>query len=392
MTKPTAEALKTAPTRERSQVKRGFSGQVDPEGGDRGAGLIAGYSVITRGEALGHGLWCDSFFIQTVYDGLLSAGDAGIKSRFTHPSISADGLAKFLGNTKSPKLKGDQVLGDLHFSESAHETPEGDLAAYLMKMAKADPDKFGSSIVFERDFKAEEIFWLEHQGEDGRFQSPDPDNVKNLPHVRLKRLKAADIVDDPAANPDGLFHQGQEVAQEATALMEYALDLDGATPPAVGQFDVDPDRLKSFFTRFLDNHGLEITQKEKETEAMTKETSTPADDNATQETPQAPAPAAPAAPAPSRADFSAELKKYTDAFGGENGANWFAEGLSFEAAQGNQIELLNKQLTARDEKIQELEEQLAAIDTGEQTPFETSATEDADKKTFQSAFRIANRN
>lgn len=378
MTKPTAEALKQAPTRDRSQVKRGFSGQVDPEGGDRGAGIIEGYSVITRGPALGHGLWCDDVFIGQVYEALDAAGDAGVKSRFTHPGLSSDGLGRFLGNTKNPSRHGDQVKGDLHFSTSSHKTPDGDLAEHLMDMAQNDPDKFGSSIVFDHDFEAMDEFMAAHTDGKGNFKSPDPDNVNNLPHCRLKKLRAVDMVDDPAANPGGLFHRNQEVAQEATALMEYALDLDGATPPAVGQFDIDPDRLKSFFTRFLENNGLEITpRKEKETEAMTKETSTPGD-NSTQETPAA----------PTRADFAADLKRYTDAFGGENGAKWFSEGLDFEAAQGNQIELLNKQLTARDETIKDLEEKLAAIDTGETDAFEASGTGKEEKKTFASCFRV----
>ena len=386
MPQPVTEALKQAPTRDRSEVKRGFSGLVVPDEGDRGQGVIREFSVITRGEALGHGMWCDAVFIQQVSDALAAAGDAGIKSRFTHPNLSADGLAQFLGNCKAPLVDGDQCLADLHFSKSAHETPEGDLAAYLMTMAQDDPDKFGSSIVFVHDMKAEELFYIEHKDEAGNFQSPDPDNVKNLPHVRLKELKAVDIVDDPAANPGGLFHRGQEVAQEATSLMEYALELDGSTPPAVGQFDIDPDRLKSFFTRFLADKGLEITPR-KETEAMTKETSTPAD-NAPQEAPQGtPAPAAPAAP--TRSDFAADLKRFTDAFGGENGAAWFSEEITFEEALGRQVDLLTTELNASQEKVQELEAQLAAIDTGEPEPFESTPSDKAgEKKTFQSLVKI----
>ena len=382
----TIATLKQAPTRDRSEVKRGFSGLVVPDEGDRGQGVIREFSVITRGEALGHGMWCDAVFIQQVSDALAAAGDAGIKSRFTHPNLSADGLAQFLGNCKAPLVDGDQCLADLHFSKSAHETPEGDLAAYLMTMAQDDPDKFGSSIVFVHDMKAEELFYIEHKDEAGNFQSPDPDNVKNLPHVRLKELKAVDIVDDPAANPGGLFHRGQEVAQEATSLMEYALELDGSTPPAVGQFDIDPDRLKSFFTRFLADKGLEITPR-KETEAMTKETSTPAD-NAPQEAPQGtPAPAAPAAP--TRSDFAADLKRFTDAFGGENGAAWFSEEITFEEALGRQVDLLTTELNASQEKVQELEAQLAAIDTGEPEPFESTPSDKAgEKKTFQSLVKI----
>lgn len=373
-----SEVIKRPLARDRSNVNRGFAGNVDPEGGDRGAGIIEGYSVITRGEALGHGLWCDDVFLAQVNEALAATGDAGIKSRFTHPGLSADGLGKFLGNTKNPTLKPGQVVGDLHFSKSAHATPDGDLASHVMELAANDPDKFGSSIVFEHDFPAEDQFMADHLDEAGRFKSPDPENVNHYPHCRLKKLSASDLVDDPAANPGGLFHRSQEIAQEATSLMEYALDLDGATVPALGQFDIDPDRLKSFLSRFLSDHGLKVSPIEKKEEEMTKTNTKPAE-NQTE---------TPTTPEPSRADFAAELNKYVELFGAENGGKWFAEPKTMEEALTAQVELLNKALTAKDEVIKGLEEKLASIDTGETEPFDSQSSESNGQTTFESLVKI----
>jgi hypothetical protein len=273
---PRKPPLHTRPQFLRSSIARGLAAgdqatpssaaPVDPTGGDSGAGLIRGMAVITRGEALGHSMWIDAVFLQQVTDAI-NAQANGVKARFTHPGLSGDGLGKFTGRVKGASLDGDIVRADLHFSETAHETPDGDLAAYLMQLAGDDPDAFGNSIVFLHDWKAEEDFQIENGatweetdwGEEilVGFESPDPDNVHHYPHARLAQLRAVDAVDEPAANPAGLFHRGQETAQEAEALLSYGLGLT-TERPAVHHFEVNPERLTGFMQRFLDRHGLAI--------------------------------------------------------------------------------------------------------------------------------------
>ncbi len=378
---PTAsEVIKKPLARDRSKTHRGFTGQVTPEGGDRGAGLIEGFSVITLGEALGHGMWCDAEFLKQTHAAIEAAGESGVKCRFTHPGLSADGMGKLLGSIKNPKLTSTQVTADLHFSESAHKTPDGDLAEYVMAMAAEDPDKFGSSIVFQHDQKAAEIFRLENTNDEtGDFISPDDGNTQNLDHCRLKKLYAADLVDDPAANPAGLFHRGQEIAQEATGLMEYALGLDGAEIPALAAFDVDPERMKSFLNRFMYDRGLKLTTIEKEPETMPKETNKTSTETSTETS---------AAPQPSRADFAAELATYVEKFGAENGGKWFSEGKTMEESLTAQVDLLNKQLTAQGEELAAANEKLAALNTGESEPFGSESGEGNKSKKFSDLVNI----
>src|SRR5580698_1939845 len=71
---------------------------VDRTGGDYGAGIIRGFAVVSRGEALGHDVWLDDVFLSQVANAINSSR-SGRKSRFTHPSLSSDGLGKFLGRT-----------------------------------------------------------------------------------------------------------------------------------------------------------------------------------------------------------------------------------------------------------------------------------------------------
>jgi hypothetical protein len=418
--------LREAPRFLRAPVARGLTGEatgrVQRTGGDFGAGLIRGASLCTRGEALGHGLWLDAEFIQSVHASAADAGDKGFKARFTHPSLSGDGLGSFLGRFKAPRLSddGQKAIADLHFSQAAHKSPDGDLAEYVMDLADSDPEAFAVSIVFDYDRPAFEEFALEHGAywdEDDwgpflnfrEFKSPDPDNVKNLPHARLARLRAADTVDEPAANPDGLFHREQAIAVEADAVASYALGLSNAAP-ATRALSVDPDRVRAFVARFLDQHNLTLAPKEHpmskptptaetvapdEGQVETADTDTAVEQTATPEagTDQATEPnvepaaeatangadttaadAGDAAGEPQTAAASAdnpraECKRFIAAFGATNGATWYAEGLSFEDAQAKHV----ASLTAENA---DLRKRLAAAGGGEDEPVTFQPPED----------------
>jgi hypothetical protein len=311
------------------------------------------------GEALGHNLWLDTEFVCSVFDQFnVKAGSTGLKARFTHPGLSADGLGSYLGRYFHPVLSSDaqQVFGDLHFTPSAHATPDGDLAAYLMDRAEEDPLSFGLSIVFQRDWGKEDKFIALNEDENGDFRSPDPSNKNHYPHARLAALRGCDAVDEPAANPAGLFHRGPALALEATA--SYALGL-SADRPQTTALDVDPDRLRDFANRFLQSHGLQLVPaKPEEASSMSKtdhsalsavaatgenkETvaDTPVQDGATPAT--------------------VTLRKYLELFG-DAGGRYLAEGLSVEQAYGRELaasKAAGKELL---DKLGAAESQLAAV-------------------------------
>jgi hypothetical protein len=240
----------------RAAPVRGGDPKVNRTGGHFGAGLIVGASVITRGEALGHYMWVDQESVEKVAK-LGNKARNGIKARFTHPGLSGDGLGTLLGRFKNFRVDGNKAIADLHFEKSSHETPDGDLAKYVMDLAEEDPEALATSIVFDPDYGEEDRFEAEHEDEDGIFQSPDDDNTKNYRHMRIAKLWATDVVDEPAANPDGLFRKGQEIAEEADALCEYALGL-SSERPALRYLSADADRLAQYAARFLDSHHLEL--------------------------------------------------------------------------------------------------------------------------------------
>ncbi len=240
----------------------GSRARVDREGGADSVGLIRGVSVTTRGEALGQDMWLDSEFVLQVAEAVNEAGTGGIKSRFTHPGLSGDGLGTLVGRVKDAKVVGDQAFADLHIVKSARATPQGDLGAYVMELAASDPDMFGTSIAFTSDTNAEQAFVDANQDDRGRFLSPDEDNRQQFPHLRLGDLRADDLVDSPAANPQGLFHHGDEIAAEADAMMNFALGLPGAERPQLVELDIDPQRIRRFVADYLERHHLTLISPE----------------------------------------------------------------------------------------------------------------------------------
>lgn len=330
--------LRSAPQHTRGPLSRGLAmaaastektatedtpSSVDRLGGDKQAGIIRGYAVITRGEALGHDYWIDTEFVMQTASALRRQR-SGVKSRFTHPGLSGDGMGKFLGRTKFAAVESDgEILrGDLHFSKTAQNTPDGDLSGYVMDLAADDPEAFGASIVFDHDYDAEKAFLLDNgavEREDPifgpyvditEFKSPDPENRENLPHARLLKLWASDVVDDPAANPAGLFHRGQEIPAEADAAFAYALGLTNERPALSVFAGVDVDRARGFAARFLSSRGLTVAQKEggvMSTAFATKKTDKKADDKPAAKPADAPEKTDGPAPDPTRKVADSEI-------------------------------------------------------------------------------------
>jgi hypothetical protein len=257
----------------RRELFRAFAAETAPAPSrvDRDARVIRGYAVITRGEALGHDLWID----EVMLDQVVEAGNAkssGLKVRFTHPGLCSDGLGKFLGRARAFVRDGDVVRADLHFSGVAGKSPEGDLSGYLMDLADEDDKAFGTSIVFSRDFEAEEKLLVdggavERTTDDDwggvrywdmkEFVSPDPLNEKKLRHARLAELSASDVVDEPAANPAGMFSEGGELAARAERVLAFITGK-ASSAPSAHELGMEPARIKTFFDGFLARHCLEI--------------------------------------------------------------------------------------------------------------------------------------
>ncbi len=201
-----------------------------PIGVDRKRAIVHGFVIAQEGpfKSEGRGEF-DGESLRTIVK-LTRSAPNGLKSRFTHPDLSSDGLGKFLGRVKNPRLdtigvresdgqlkvnRVEVVRGDLHIDATALKTPpEGGrpLGDYVMALAESDPDALSSSLVLQVD----EAWRLDRHGHPQR----DADGNELPPLWRPTRLHASDVVDtgdavdgflSVAGLPDAAVRRGAEI-------------------------------------------------------------------------------------------------------------------------------------------------------------------------------------
>lgn len=196
---------------------------------DKETHTLFGVSVIHSVEALGHGLLIDN----TTLEQVASFGNqrGKVKSRYTHPGLSADGTGRSLGHMMNFRVSGDKVLADLQLSDYAASSPEGDLRKYVEDLAAEDPEAAGFSIV-----AAINPHWELSDGSivpGSQYERPE-NAVGKIPLARLEAvtldggevmnpLRAVDFVDEPAANRDGMFSADSgtnRIAAQAYAMLD----------------------------------------------------------------------------------------------------------------------------------------------------------------------------
>lgn len=218
---------------------------------DREANVLRGYVLAQQGPFKSQGR---GEFDEEALRSIVSLGNArpkGLKSRFTHPGLSEDGLGSYLGRAKNlrmDKARDDRtgktvlaVRGDLHFSPSASKSPKGDLSGYVMDLAEDDADALSSSLVLEVD--------QEFRIDSKNRPLLDDDGNELPPLWRPKRLHASDIVDTGDA-VDGLLSFGVDALDLPDGAVRMATAaLDRAFPNA-GR-DVIEARVTAWLSRYL---------------------------------------------------------------------------------------------------------------------------------------------
>lgn len=181
---------------------------------------------------------------------MINAKPSGVKSRFSHPTMSGDGLGKFLGRTKNARLdfakneKGEMVpavRADLHFDSTAFDTPVGGgkpLGEYVMDLAQSDPEAIGSSLVLQRDAEL-------RLNPDGTPQK-DAKGEELPPIWKPTAIHASDIVDVGDA-VDGLL--SFDIPEKLSSFKGVEL-LDKVF--AGQNRDVVESRVTSFLHKYLD--------------------------------------------------------------------------------------------------------------------------------------------
>jgi hypothetical protein len=171
-----------------------LQGQIDAQ-----AATISDVSVITVGEAKGHGLQIDA---QTLVEVKAAAETyaGGLKVKTDHYT----GFNEIVGTLKNFRIDGDQLRADLFLLKNH------DATARILEMAELMPDTFGLSISFT-----------------GEHEESDNDVV----YARCAEIYSADLVDAPAANPTGLFSAKVDSEKKAMDEKQFAEALASALAP-----------------------------------------------------------------------------------------------------------------------------------------------------------------
>lgn len=224
----------------------GTSDTADAVGVDREAGIIRGASAMQAVEALGHGCVIDATTLAQVI-ALGNAAEGGVKVRYTHPGICGDGLGSYLGRMRDFRMKGDKVVGDIHLSRSAAASPEGNLRDYVLTLAAEDPGAFGMSVVVEGP-----RVWVAADGAEYAADQGKPTSiVAALPTLRVTALCAVDVVDEPAANRDGMFGRGAALLALARGTNLDAAEAFASLDHIRDQLGWAPDQVQGLLGRYL---------------------------------------------------------------------------------------------------------------------------------------------
>ena len=134
--------------------------------------VIEGVSIISIGEAKGHGLYVDEQTLMEVKS-CAESYKGGVKVNLDHGA----GIKDIVGFVNNFRIVGSQLLGDLNLLETS---PMRD---YVLEISSKLPDTFGISIAFSGPIR----------------------ELDGMAFASCTELYSADLVQTPAANATGLF-------------------------------------------------------------------------------------------------------------------------------------------------------------------------------------------
>ena len=232
---------------------------------DRKANVIFGASLMQLGDLNDAEVRPWTVDTKTLDQALsLSSRSAnGLKARFTHPNMSADGMGSYLGRWKNLRIDGNTLRGDLHIADAAFTSPQGDLGNYVMDLAESDPESFGVSLATKLDSADLQQFTAQNDSK--------PKAERAMWPMRFAAIKAGDVVDDPAATRGGMFSLDadlRDLPAQATALLQTYF---GDAEPSVVR-----GRIAAFLDRYFASKGEQAMPDETEPEAPVEQPEQPA--------------------------------------------------------------------------------------------------------------------
>lgn len=166
---------------------------------DREAGVIRNVAIMSIGAAKGHGVLVDGTTLSQVRDSAKDSFTNGMPAVF-NPSTFDHGPAGIAGFVPNDSLSLDEANGVLRGDLKMLKSYSG--AEYIYELAENQPDTFGLSLEFDGD----------------------PEEVDGIMLSRCTKVYKVTLVDEPAANPTGLFRalddSGKPAEKKAKAMTD----------------------------------------------------------------------------------------------------------------------------------------------------------------------------
>lgn len=143
---------------------------------DKTTGILSGVSMVTIGPVKTHGVYADTKTLETV-KACAETHTGGLRVKMEH----GKGAGAIVGVLKGYRIDGQQLRADLHLLKT------GEHFSKLMEMSETIPEAFGLSIACSGDRERIKVAEVDVEA------------------LRCQEIYSCDIVDGPAANPNGLF-------------------------------------------------------------------------------------------------------------------------------------------------------------------------------------------
>lgn len=184
---------------------------------DAQAGIIRNVAVLTAGPALGHGMMVDGVTLEQVKT-CAEQYVGGLKVKMNH----SGGVGDIVGSLLGFRIAGNKLVADMYLLDNAPSR------AYVIEIAGKIPDAFGLSIAF----------------------SGTAEELNGIRLARCREIYSADLVSEPAANPDGLFSRRFDEWSKARA---GTAPISASAPATVTNQNMDNNEILSQIGKMIDD-------------------------------------------------------------------------------------------------------------------------------------------
>jgi len=229
---------------------------------------FANVSLITGGiEAAGHGLYIDD---KSIDDAMRLLLGKSLRAYLKHDGAGSDRLGQEIGFFSGIYREGNKIKAkSFEFLES-FKREAGATYEKLVELAQKVPDQFGVSLVLEY-----RPVWVLADGSEisaALGDSAPSGALRSSPSMRIANVMSADLVQRPAANPNGLLSAVDAPATLQTPIMttetkpETVAAPDAAALAAkdseIATFKAEAEKHVAELSKLSENHKAALAEKD----------------------------------------------------------------------------------------------------------------------------------